>query len=131
MMITLALMMGLSLSELPALAAEVEAEARALAGATEANAALRQGLENLAEDAARLAGGLDRAGVGRDMGGAFGAIAADARARAADLAHAVTPADRAAALARARIVLEDAAMLAPMAAAAAADAAATRKLASN
>jgi len=125
-----ALMLGLGLAELPSLAAEVEAEARELAAATDVTPVLLEGVHNFADDAAALADALQRAGIDRDLPRTFEGIATDARARADDLANA-GPAERDGALARLRLVLDDAAMLAPMAAAAAADAAAEHKVASN
>lgn len=133
MLICFALMLGLGLADLPAAAAQVEAEAHDLAAAQEATPALAQDVARFAADAEDLARGLERAGIDQDMPRVFDGIAQDARARAQELNAADTPAERAATLARLRLVLEDAALLAPMAAAAAADAdaSAERKVASN
>lgn len=122
MLICLALMLNAGLAYLPALAAEVEAEARALTMHDDVTPVLIADLDEFSDDAERLSGALRKAGVEQDLPQIFDGIAADARARSAALQHADTAAERAEALADLHILLDDTLLIAPFAAAAAADA---------
>lgn len=113
-----ALMLALTAADLPSLAGEVEAEARALAAHTQISPAFIAGLEEFSADAEALSGLLRQTGAAQDLPCIFHGIAEDSRARAADLQAAATPAERDAALAELRVLLDDAIALAPMAAAA-------------
>jgi hypothetical protein len=126
MLICLALMLAASLAELPSLAAEVGTEARALAAETDVTPAFLDGLEDFSGDAERLSMTLRKAGVEQDLPMIFQGIAEDARASAAAFRDADTRAERDAAFAHLRVLLDDAILIAPMAAAAAADLAAQR-----
>jgi hypothetical protein len=123
MLTCLALMLGVSLADLPSLATEVEAEARALTAQTEVTPALLTDIEEFSADSERLSASLREAGVEQDLPCIFHGIAEDARARAAELQSADTPAERAEAFTNLRVLLSDAILIAPMAASAAADAA--------
>lgn len=129
MLTCIALMLGVSLAELPSLAAEVEAEARALTVQTEITPALLAGIEEFSADAERLSAALREAGVEQDLPCIFHGIAEDARERAAELQAADTPAERDAAFMNLRVLLDDAILIAPMAASAAADEAAEQDVA--
>lgn len=129
MLISLAFMLSVNLAELPALAAEVETEARALTAQTQVTPALIAGIENLSADSERLSDALRDAAIEQDLPSIFEGIAADARERVAELQAADTGAEREAALANLRVLLEDAILIAPLAAGAAADMAQTRKVA--
>ena len=121
MLTCLAFMLSVNLTELPALATEVESDARALSAQTEVTPALLTGLEEFSADAERLSAALREAGVEQDLPCIFHGIAEDARVRAADLQAADTPAERDAAFTELRVLLDDAALIAPMAASSAAD----------
>jgi hypothetical protein len=121
MLTCLALALGVSLADLPALAAEVETEARALTAQTEVTPGLLAGIEEFSVDAERLSVSLREAGVEQDLPCIFHGIAEDARVRATDLQAADTEAERAEAFTNLRVLLDDAILIAPMAASAAAD----------
>lgn len=116
-----ALMLTVTLAELPSLASEVEAEARSLTAQTEVTPALLAGIEDFSGDAERLSVALREAGVEQDLPCIFHGIAEDARERATDLREADTPAEREAAFTELYVLLNDAILIAPMAAGAAAD----------
>jgi hypothetical protein len=122
----MALAGAVTLSEIPALAAEVEGDARSLAVQTEISPGFIAGLEDFSADAARLSDSLRAAGVAHDMPTIFKDIAEDAREQAAALAGADTAEERQAALADLAPLFDDAIQLAPMAAGAAADVAVQR-----
>jgi hypothetical protein len=124
-----ALMLTVSLAELPSLAAEVETEARALTIQTEVTPGLLTGIEEFSGDAERLSVALRDAGVEQDLPCIFHGIAEDARVRATELQAADTAEERATAFTNLRVLLDDAILIAPMAAAAAADEAAERHVA--
>ncbi len=111
-----------SAAEIPALAAEVEAEARVLTAQTEINAAFLAGLEDFSADALRLSDSLRQAGVEADLPCIFRGIAEDAAERVAEFQAADTQAERETAFTGLRVLLDDAILIAPMAASAAADA---------
>mgnify|MGYP006908224611 FL=1 len=129
MLTCVALMLTVSLAELPSLATEVETEARALTAQTEITPGLLASIEDFSGDAERLSVALRDAGVEQDLPCIFHGIAEDARARAAELQDADTQAERDAAFMNLCVLLDDAILIAPMAAAAAADAAARQDVA--
>jgi hypothetical protein len=122
-------MLSVSLAELPALATNIETEARALAAQTDLTPTLLARIEEFSGDAERLSAALHDAGVEQDLPHIFHGIAEDARERAAELANADTPSERDAAFTNLRVLLDDAILMAPMAAAAAADLAAEQHVA--
>jgi hypothetical protein len=121
MLTCIAFMLSANLTQLPALAAEVETEARALSAITEVTPALIAGIEDFSGDAERLSAALREAGVQQDLPCIFHGIAEDARARAEELQAADTASERATAFTNLRVLLDDAVLIAPMAASAAAD----------
>jgi hypothetical protein len=129
MLTCLALVLSVSLTELPSLAAEVETEARALTAQTEITPAFLAGVEEFSEDSERLSASLREAGVEQDLPCIFHGISEDARARIAELQSADTAAERETALTNLRVLLDDAILIAPMAASAAADRATERDVA--
>ena len=124
MLTCLALMLNVSLAELPSLATEVEAEARTLTAQTEITPAFLVGIEEFSGDAERLSVALRAAGVEQDLPCIFHGIAQDARERAAEFQSADDQTERDAAFMNLRVLLDDAILIAPMAASAAADLAA-------
>lgn len=129
MLTCLAMMLSVSLTELPSLATEVETEARALTAQSEVTPGLLAGIEDFSGDAERLSVALREAGVEQDLPCIFHGIAEDARERIAELQAADTSAEREAAFTNLRVLLDDAILIAPMAAAAAADRAAAQDVA--
>jgi len=121
MLTCLAFMLSANLTELPTLAAEVEAEARALSAQTEVTPALIAGIADFSSDAERLSAALREAGVEQDLPCIFHGIAEDARERATELQAADTAPERTQAFTNLRVLLDDAMLIAPMAASAAAD----------
>lgn len=124
MLTCLALMLNVSLAELPSLATEVEAEARTLTAQTEITPAFLTSIVEFSGDAERLSVALRAAGVEQDLPCIFHGIAEDARERAAEFQSADDQAERDAAFMNLRVLLDDAILIAPMAASAAADLAA-------
>jgi len=118
-----ALMLTVSLADLPSLAAEVETGARTLSAQTEITPSFLADLREFSGDAERLSAALREAGVEQDLPCIFHGIGEDALDRAVELQAADTEAERDTALANLRVLLDDAILIAPMAAAAAADAA--------
>lgn len=121
MLTCLAFVLNVSLAELPSLASEVETEARAITAQTELTPGLLTNIEEFSVDAERLSASLREAGVEQDLPCIFHGIAEDARVRANELQAADTPAERAEAFTNLRVLLDDAILIAPMAASAAAD----------
>lgn len=121
MLTCLAIALGVTMAELPALATEVEAEARALSAQTAITPGFLTGIEEFSADAERLSVSLREANVEADLPCIFHGIAEDARERAVELREADTPAEREQAFTNLRVLLDDAILIAPMAAAAAAD----------
>lgn len=119
-----ALMLTVSLAELPTLATEVETGARALTAQTEVTPGFLAAIQEFSGDAERLSAALREAGVEQDLPCIFHGIADDARERVTELQAADTQAERDHAFTNLRVLLDDAILIAPMAAAAAADAAA-------
>lgn len=126
MLTCVAMILGVSLTELPSLAAEVEAEARTLSAQTEITPEFLTGLEEFYGDAERLSVALREAGVAQDLPCIFHGIAEDARERVSEFQAADTPEERETAFTGLRVLLDDAILIAPMAAAAAADLAAAQ-----
>ena len=123
MLTCLAMALGIvSLGDIPSLAAEVETEARALSAQTEMSAEFLAQLTDFSGDALQLSDSLRAAGVTQDLPCIFRGISEDARERAADFHSAATQAARAEAFTGLHALLDDAILLAPMAAGAAADA---------
>ncbi|MBC7768433.1 MAG: hypothetical protein H7124_06580 [Phycisphaerales bacterium] len=129
MLTCLAFMLSVNLTEIPALAAEVEADARALSVQSEVTPGLIANIEDFSADAERLSAGLRDAGVEQDLPCIFHGISEDARARVTELQAADTAAERATAFTNLRVLLDDAMLIAPMAASAAADVAQERNIA--
>ena len=121
MLTCLALMLGVGFAELPSLAAEVEAEARTLTAQTEITPAFLAGIEDFSTDAELLSASLREMGVAQDLPCIFHGIAEDARVRVTELQAADTPTERETAFTNLRVLLDDAILIAPMAASAAAD----------
>lgn len=114
---------AVSLGDIPALAAEVETDARALTAQTEISAPFLAQLTEFSEESMQLSDSLRAAGVTQDLPCIFRGISEDAHTRATEMQNAaLTEAERADALAGLRALLDDAILLAPMAAGAAADA---------
>lgn len=121
MLTCLALALGVSFAELPSLAAEVEADARRLTVQTEITPAFLASIEDFSVDAERFSVSLRELGVEQDLPCIFHGIAEDARVHIAALQEADTPAERETAFTNLRVLLDDAILIAPMAASAAAD----------
>ena len=79
------------------------------------------GIEEFSGDSERLSVALREAGVEQDLPCIFHGIAQDARERATELQAADTAAERETAFTNLRVLLDDALLIAPMAASAAAD----------
>ncbi|MGD9980838.1 MAG: hypothetical protein AB7H66_05425 [Hyphomonadaceae bacterium] len=121
MLTCLALALGVSFAELPSLAVTVETEARQLTVQREITPALLADIEAFSADAERFSVSLRELGVEQDLSCIFHGIAEDARARAVELREADTPDERETAFTNLRVLLDDAVLIAPMAASAAAD----------
>jgi hypothetical protein len=124
-----ALMLTVSLAELPSLATEVETGARALTAQTEITPGFLAEIREFSGDAERLSAALREAGVDQDLPCIFHGIGEDARERVTELESADTQAERDVAFTNLRVLLDDAILIAPMAASAAADAAAEETVA--
>lgn len=131
MLTCIALVLGVSFAELPSLAAEVEAEARTLTAQTEITPAFLAGIEDFSGDAERLSVSLRQLGVEQDLPCIFHGIAEDARERMAEFRAADTDVERREAFTNLRVLLDDAILIAPMAASAAADRAVEQDVAAN
>ncbi len=131
MLTCVAFMFTVSLAELPSLATEIETEARALTAQTEITPAFMAGIEDFSGDAERFSVALRSAGVEQDLPCIFHGIAEDARERVAELREADTAEERTLALTNLRVLLDDAILIAPMAASAAADRAEEQQIASR
>jgi len=121
MLTCLALALGVSFAELPSLAATVETEARQLTEQREITPAFLAEIDAFSADAERFSVSLRELGVEQDLPCIFHGIAEDARARAVELREADTPDERETAFTNLRVLLDDAVLIAPMAASAAAD----------
>ncbi len=118
-----------ALGDIPKMSSDIEAEARALAAVSTVTPALMTRLEDFSSEAQHLSISLRNAGVGQDMPCIFQGIANDAMERAGELAAADTQEEQDAAFMNLRVLMDDTAMLAPLAAAAAADRAEQRPIA--
>jgi hypothetical protein len=118
-----------SLGDISKMTSDIEADALALAAVSTVSPDLVTRIETFSAEAQQLSISLHRAGVGQDMPCIFQGIATDARARAAEFNAADTLGERDAAFMNLRVLMDDAAMLAPLAAAAAADRAEEREIA--
>lgn len=121
MLTCLALVLAVGATELPSLAAEVEAEARTLTAQTEITPELLAGIEDFSVDAESLSASLRQLGVEADLPCIFHGISEDARVRSTELQAADTPTERETAFTNLRVLLDDAILIAPMAAAAVAE----------
>lgn len=110
-----AFLLSAPMADIPALAAEVEADARVLRHAPELDAAYFTALDDFAEDAMALSVSLREAGAADDLPCIFRGISEDARARAAEMQQADAP-TRAMLANELNALLDDAILLAPMAA---------------
>lgn len=131
MLVCAALMLTVSLAELPTMAADVETSARELSSHSQVTPTFLADLREFSGDAERFSVALREAGVEQDLPCIFHGIAEDARERVVELEAAATPAERDEAFRDLRVLLDDAILIAPMAAAAAADAAAEESVASR
>lgn len=123
MLTCLAMALGIvALGDIPALATEVEAEARTLSAQTELTPEFLTSLEDFSADALSLSDSLRAAGVTQDLPCIFRGISEDAHVRAEEIQGAADASHRAEAFSGLRALLDDAVLLAPMAASAAADA---------
>jgi hypothetical protein len=115
-----------SLGDIPALATRVETDARTLSAQTEVSADFLSQLNAFSEESMQLSDSLRAAGVTQDLPCIFRGISEDAHERAAEMQDVtLTATARTDALAGLRALLDDAILLAPMAATAAAEAGAT------
>lgn len=131
MLTCLALTLAVSLTELPSLATEIEAEARSLTAQTEITPTFLSSIQEFSGDSERFSVALRDAGVEQDLPCIFHGIAEDARERVSELQAADTPVERDEAFTNLRALLDDAILIAPMAAAAAADRIAEQDVAQN
>lgn len=105
-----------SLADIASLASEVEAEARSLAGRHEFSPSFLADLTEFSGDSMRLSDALRAGDAPADLPCIFRGISEDAMVHAAELQHAATPAAEAEAFAALGALLDDAILLAPMAA---------------
>ncbi len=110
-----------SLADIPAMTADLEADARALATENSISSDLVTRVQAFSSEAQLLSDALTNAGVGQDMPCVFQGIAHDARERADELAAADTQGEQDAAFMNLRVLMDDTVTIAPLAAAAAAD----------
>lgn len=121
MITCVAMILGVSLSELPALALNVESEARALTAQTQVTPGFITQIQTFSGDAERLSVALRQAGVAQDLPCIFHGISQDANERVTELQGAHTDTERTMAFNDLHALLSDAILIAPMAASAAAD----------
>jgi hypothetical protein len=103
-------------ADIPSLAAEVEAEARALTAQSEINPAFLAGLDEFSADAMTLSHALRAANVEQDLPCIFRGISEDSHERVAEFQAADSAEERDMAFAGLRALLDDAILIAPMAA---------------
>lgn len=118
-----------SLGDIPKMTSDIEAEARAISAVTTFSPALITQVQTFSTHARTLSTSLHSAGVAQDMPCIFQSIANDANERVAEFSAATTQAQQDAALMNLRVLMDDTVMLAPLAAAAAADRADERNVA--
>src|SRR5262249_22064261 len=97
MITCLAMVLGVSLADIPALASNVEGEARALTAQSTITPAFMTGLDKFSADAETLSVSLRQAGVAQDLPCIFHGIAEDAHDRVSDFQTAHTDEERQAA----------------------------------
>ena len=122
MITCIAMMLTVGAAELPSLAAQVETEARTLTAQTEVTPAFLAGIERFSQDSELLSASLRELGVAQDLPCIFHGISQDALVHERELQDAHTATERDMAFADLRALLDDAILIAPMAAAAVADA---------
>ena len=110
-----------SLSGIPTLAGQVEAEARELNAETQITPAFIADLHTFSGNAMVLSDSLRAAGVAQDLPCIFRGISQDTEVRAAEFENAHTDTERTMAFNDLHALLSDAILIAPMAAGAAAD----------
>lgn len=103
-------------ADIPSLAAEVETGARALTVQTEITPGFLAGLDEFSADAMALSDALRQAEVEQDLPCIFRGIAEDSHERVVEFQTASTPEARDMAFAGLRALLDDAILIAPMAA---------------
>ena len=114
--LALAAFSTISLADIASLAGEVEVEARSLAGRHEFSPSFLADLTEFSGDSMRLSDALRAGGAPADLPCIFRGISEDALVHAAELQRATTPAEEAEAFAALGALLDDAILLAPMAA---------------
>ncbi|MCC6786501.1 MAG: hypothetical protein IT547_01550 [Hyphomonadaceae bacterium] len=122
MLTCIALMLTVGAAELPSLATEVEAEARTLSAQTEVTPTFLAGVQDFSQDSEQLSASLRQLGVAQDLPCIFHGISEDALVHMRELQEADTATERDMAFSALRALLDDAILIAPMAAAAVADA---------
>jgi len=122
MLTCIAMMLTVGAAELPSLAAEVEAEARTLTAQTEVTPTFLAGIQDFSQDSEELSASLRALGVAQDLPCIFHGISQDALVHMNELQAADTPTERDMAFSALRALLDDAILIAPMAASAVADA---------
>jgi hypothetical protein len=127
----LALAAAMSLADVAALSDEIEDEALSLAMQEEVTSDFLMRLEDFSADAHRLSEALAATGSGGDMALALNAIAVDALVAHRSLKSADTETETSAAFDALRLALDDAIMLAPLAAGTVADAEAPDEVAAR
>jgi hypothetical protein len=127
----LALAAAMSLADVAALSAEIEDDAISLAMQEEVTPDFLVRLEDFSADTQRLSEALAARGAGGDLPMALNSIAADALLAHRNFKSADTDAESSAAFDALRLALDDAVMLAPMAAGAIADAEAPNEVAAR
>ncbi len=127
----LALAAAMSLADVAALSDEIEDEAVSLAMQEEVTPDFLARLQDFSADAHRLSEALAATGASGDLPLVLNAIAADALRAHRNFKAAATDAETSAAFDALRLALDDAIMLAPLAAGAAADADAPTEVAAR
>jgi hypothetical protein len=107
-----------AVADIPSLATEVEAEARALTAQSDITPDFLTSLNDFSADAMALSTALREAQVEADLPCIFRGISEDSHERVAEFQAATTADQRAMAFAGLRALLDDAILIAPMAAAA-------------
>lgn len=108
-----------TLADIPALASQVETEARRISARTAVNAEFMTDLDQFSSDAELLSASLRAAGAEQDLPCIFHGISQDAHERIDTFQHAASPGDRDRAFTDLHALLSDAILIAPMAAQAA------------
>ncbi|MBK6702512.1 MAG: hypothetical protein IPG56_01240 [Caulobacteraceae bacterium] len=116
------MMLTVGAAELPSLAAEVEAEARTLSAQTEVTPEFLANIQDFSQDSEQLSASLRALGVVQDLPCIFHGISEDALVHMHELQEADTATEREMAFSALRALLDDAILIAPMAASAVAEA---------